>query len=173
MSSSLVIDVMAVRRAWPFWTAATLGIIGGGLIAGFLAHTPSRSAMWLVAYLVLVVGTAQAALAAGQAWLAPSAPTAGWLASEWLLFNAANVLVIAGVLRGHGAWVNVGALLLAAALALFLRGVRGGAGGWLAGAYRGLVVLLGCSALIGVGLMALHRHHADAPAVGDQRAEHR
>ena len=64
MASSMVINTLAVRRAWPFWAVAGLAIVGGGLIAGFLAHVPSRPAMWLVAYLVLVVGAAQAALAA-------------------------------------------------------------------------------------------------------------
>jgi hypothetical protein len=61
-------------------------------------------------------------------------------------------LVIGGTLLVHAAWVDVGALLLAAALALFLRGVRGAAGGWLVGVYRGLVLLLGGSALVGVAL---------------------
>lgn len=152
MSSSMVINPLAVRRAWPFWVAAALGIVGGGLIAGFLAHTPSRPAMWLVAYLVLVVGVAQGALAAGQAWLAASPASSAMWASEWILFNAANTLVIGGTLLAHAAWVNVGALLLAVALALFLRGVRGVARGWLVGVYRGLVVLLGGSALVGVAL---------------------
>lgn len=152
MASSSSINAVALRRAWPFWAAAVLGIVGGGLIAGFLAHAPSRSAMWLVAYLVLVVGMAQAGLAAGQAWLATSSPTPGMLAGEWILFNMANVLVIAGTLLGHPAWVNFGALLLAAGLALFLRGVRQASAGWPVRAYRGLVLLLGCSALVGVAL---------------------
>ena len=152
MASSLMIDTVAVRRAWPFWAVAGLAIVGGGLIAGFLAHVPSRPAMWLVAYLVLVVGAAQAALAAGQAALAPAPSSTALLATEWVLFNAANALVIGGTLLVHAAWVSTGALLLAAALALFLRGVRGATGGWQVGIYRGLVVLLGCSALVGVGL---------------------
>jgi hypothetical protein len=42
---------------------------------------------------------------------------------------------------------------------MFLRGVRGAARGWLARAYRGLVWLLGCSALVGLGL-ALWRARA-------------
>lgn len=159
MASSMVGNLAAVRRAWPFWAIAALGIVGGGLIAGFLAHAPSRPAMWLVAYLVLVVGVAQGALAAGQAWLAPSPATPVLLTTEWVLFNAANALVIGGTLLAHAAWVNAGVLVLAAALALFLHGVRGAARGWLARAYRGLVWLLGCSALVGLGL-ALWRARA-------------
>ncbi len=108
--------------------------------------------MWLVAYLVLVVGVAQSALAGGQAWLAPSRLKPVLLASEWGLFNAANSLVIAGTLLGHPGWVHVGTLVLIAALALFLRGVRHAAAGWPVRVYRMLVVLLGGSALVGVGL---------------------
>ncbi len=152
MSSSVEINLAAVRRAWPFWAAAVLAVVGGGLISGVLAHAPSRQAMWLVAYLVLVVGMAQVALAVGQAWLAVSPAPRALLAGEWILFNAANALVIAGTLLGHAAWVSVGALWLAAALLLFLRGVRGAVGAWPVYAFRGLVGLLGCSALVGVGL---------------------
>ncbi len=156
MHSFPLTNIVAIRRAWPFWVVAMLAVVGGGLIAAALAHAPSRQAMWLVAYLVLVVGVAQAALAAGQAWLAPSPPSRGLVAGQWLLFNAANALVVAGTLFAHRAWVNVGALLLAAALALFLRGVRGAGGGWPIHAYRGLALLLGCSALVGV-VLALWR----------------
>lgn len=152
----MVNNAVSVRRAWPFWTAAVLAIVGGGLISGVLAHAPSRPVMWLVAYLVLVVGVAQVALAAGQIWLAASPASRVLLVSEWALFNAASVLVIAGTLLGNGAWVNIGALLLAAALALFLRGVRHATGGWPVYAFRGLVGLLGCGALVGVALTLWH-----------------
>ena len=101
---------MAVRRTWPFWVAAALGIVGGGLIAGFLAHTPSRPAMWLVAYLVLVVGVAQV-LAAGQVWLAPFPASPALLASEWILFNAANALVIGELQRVSRSIIDLGALM--------------------------------------------------------------
>ena len=108
--------------------------------------------MWLVAYLVLVVGVAQSALAGGQAWLAPSRTPPVLHASEWGLFNVANALVIGGTLLGHPVWVHAGALVLIAALALFLHGVRHAAAGWSIRIYRVLVVVLGGSALVGVGL---------------------
>lgn len=152
MSSLLFKSAVAIRRALPFWVLAVFAVIAGGVLAAALAHAPTRLAMWLVAYLVLVVGVAQAALAAGQAWLAPVPPSRRLVLGQWLLFNAANGLVAGGTLLARRAWVAVGTLLLVAALVLFLRGLRGAVGGWPVHAYRALVFLLGCSALVGVGL---------------------
>lgn len=136
--------------AAPFMQIAVLAIVSGGLIAAAVAHAPTPHAVWLVAYLVLVVGVAQFALGAGQAWLAAVPSSARLRAGECLLFNAGNALVIAGTLWRHVAWVIVGALLLVAALGLFFRGVRRARGGLWLYAYRTLLVLLGASALVGV-----------------------
>jgi hypothetical protein len=142
----------AVCGAWLFINTGVVAIIVAGTLSAALAHAPTRAAMWLTAYLVLVVGVAQIGLGVGQARLALWPPTAALLGSEWLLFNVANALVISGRLLVWPAAVTVGAVVLAVALGLFLRGVRGAGGGWLLQVYRLLVALLACSALVGVGL---------------------
>ena len=142
----------AVYGAWLFASTGLAAILAAGALSAALAHAPTRAAMWLTAYLVLVVGVAQIALGVGQARLASRPLTPALLGSEWLLFNGANALVISGRLLVRPNAVAVGAVVLAMALGLFLRGVRGAGGGWLFRVYSLLVALLACSALVGVGL---------------------
>lgn len=146
------------RSAAPFMLVATLAIVVGGSVSAALAHAPTRPAMWLVAYLVLVVGVAQWLLGVGQSWLAHLPPRPALLVSEFLLFNVANGLVMAGTLMTHPAWVNIGAVLLMLALALFLFGVRRAPRGGLVYAYRAVLLLLGGSAGVGVLLTMLRTH---------------
>lgn len=155
MASHTLHDFAPLRRGWPFWAMGALAIVVAGGLSGALAHAASRQAMWLVAYLVLVVGVAQLALAAGQFWLASFPPSRSLLVAEWAIFNAAHALVIAGALSVRPAWVTAGTLTLVVALGLFLRGVHGGTGGRWLYAYRTLVVFLGASALVGVLLTFL------------------
>ena len=143
------------RSAAPFMVLAVLAVVAGGLVSAVLAHAPTRPAMWLVAYLVLVVGVTQFGLGAGQAWLARTPPSAGLRVVECGLLNAGNGLVVAGTLAGQSAWVSVGALSLVAALVLFFFGVRRGPGRPLLHAYRAMVLLVGTSALVGVLLATL------------------
>ena len=145
------VDRLAFRRALPCVTVALLGITAGGAISAALAHVPSRPLMWLVAYLVLVVGVAQGALALVQARVVVRPPSRVLAAAQCIAFNLANALVIAGTLLAHAAWVSAGAVLLVVALGLFLRGVRGGRG-VLVLTYRVLVATLAASALVGVAL---------------------
>lgn len=144
-------DRIAVFRALPCVTVALLGIVAGGAISAALAHAPTRPVMWLVAYLVLVVGVAQGALALVQARVALQPPSRALAAAQCVAFNLANALVIAGTLLAHAGWVSAGAVLLVVALGLFLRGVRGGRGAlvWI---YRVLLATLAASALVGVAL---------------------
>lgn len=143
------------RSAAPFVVIAVLAVVAGGSVSAALAHVPTRHAMWLVAYLVLVVGVAQFCLGVGQAWLARERPSTGLLLAECGLFNVSNVLVMAGTLMGHVAWVSAGALLLIGALALFFFGVRRASGRPLLYAYRAMLLLVGASALVGVLLATL------------------
>jgi hypothetical protein len=146
------------RSAAPFLLVAALAIVGGGLLAAVLAHAPTRPVMWLVAYLVLVVGVVQLLLGAGQSWLAVAPPSGRLIGGECTLFNVGNALVMAGTLRGHPAWVSVGTLLFAGALGLFLRGVRHSRGGVWVQAYRALLWLVGASAVVGVLLATLRAY---------------
>src|SRR5690606_40794321 len=41
--------------ASPFITVGVTAIVGAGVLSAFMAHAPSRHAMWAVAYLILVV----------------------------------------------------------------------------------------------------------------------
>lgn len=146
------------RTAAPFLLIAALAIVGGGCVSAFLAHAPTRQVMWLVAYLVLVVGVAQSVLGVGQSWLARLPPGAALLTAECMLFNLANVLVMAGTMLAQPTWVSVGAVLLVLALALFFFGVRHAPrGGWVY-AYRAVLLLLGGSSGIGVLLATMHAH---------------
>ncbi len=146
------------RAATPFTVIAVLAIVVGGSVSAALAHVPTRHAMWLVAYLVLVVGVAQFGLGVGQSWLAQARPSRGLLAAECALFNVGNVFVMAGTLAGHVAWVSVGIVLVIAALAMFFYGVRGPAGRRWLYVYRAMVVLVGASALVGLLLATLQPH---------------
>lgn len=148
---SFPLDRPALRRAAPGSAIAVLAVLAGGALAAAFAHAPSRPMMWLVAYLVLVVGVAQAALTLAQAGLALRTPSVAMVVWQCVAFNLANALVIAGTLLAQPVAVTVGAVLLVVALALFARAVRG-ARGWPAWVFRALVGWLGVSALVGVGL---------------------
>ena len=138
--------------AAPFAVLGLGAIVAGGGIAAAVAHAPSQPLVWLVAYLVLVVGVAQCAFGVGQACLASQPRRARHVWLEWIVFNAGNAGVMLGTLTGEFALVAIGTTLFAAAMALFLRGVHRGRGGvWLL-VYRVLVGVLFVSSIIGLGL---------------------
>ena len=141
--------------AAPFLVVALLAIVAGGLVAAVSAHAPSRALVWMVAYLVLVVGVAQAALGAGQAWLAAIRPSVRLVVLQCLLFNLGSAGVIAGTLMASAPLVTTGTVVFVVALLLFLAGTRGAPAGWVLTAYRlgiGLVVI---GAAVGVLLSLL------------------
>ncbi len=142
---------MRWRTAQVFVATGAAAIIGGGLVAAAVAHSPVQRLVWMSAYLVLIVGVAQIVFGAGQASLTTRQPNPGWVATEWLVFNVGNAGVIAGTLFGSFALVLVGTLLFAAGVALFLVGTRGSVRGWLIG-YRILLGLIFASSLVGLGL---------------------
>lgn len=152
-------DVLSRSSGWrsadPFIVVAALAVVVGGVVSAALAHAPTRHAMWLVAYLVLVVGVIQFCLGVGQSRLARALPSTGLRASEWGAFNAGNLLVMAGTLAGHVAWVSVGTVLLVGALALFFFGVRRASGRPLLYVYRAMLLLVGASGLVGLLLATL------------------
>jgi hypothetical protein len=148
--------------SWPLFTIGAVGIVAGGLVAAATAPSASEHGSWAAAYLVLVVGVAQIALAAGQAALSAdllSGRVVGLEAGGW---TVANALVIAGTLAGIDALVYVGGALLVVALAIFAYAVRGTAGSlprladqhmrWLLYTFRAVVFLLLVSIPIGLVL---------------------
>ena len=112
------------RSAIPFAIIAAISIITAGLISAITAFSPSYTASWAVAYLILVVGVAQLALGAGQAWLAGEPPSKSLVVSEIIIFNLANFATIGGTLLATLPLVYIGALLFIISLALFLWGTR-------------------------------------------------
>jgi hypothetical protein len=137
--------------SWPLFAIGALGVIVGGLVAAATAPSASEHGSWASAYLVLVVGVAQIALAAGQAALSTHPPTRWVVVAEAACWNIANSLVIAGTIADVNAIVYVGGAMLVVALATFGYGVRGArpVGGqtsqrirWLVYGFRAVVIVL-------------------------------
>lgn len=145
-----------LRRSAPAAAVGTASVVAGGLVAAVTATAHSQHGSWLAAYLVLVAGVAQAALALGQAVLAPHPPSARTLAVEMVAWNVGNVAVVSGTLAGLTMLVDVGAALLVLALALLGAAVRGAgrrverARSWPFLAF--LTLVLGLLASVAVGL---------------------
>ena len=137
-----------------FLIVALLAIVAAGTIAAAMAHAPSRKLLWMVAYLVLVVGVTQAVLGIGQALLAMRETTGPVRLVECAMFNLGNAGVIVGTLCSLWSLVLAGTLLFAVALAIFLHATRGARAGWSILAYRLLIVGVGGSSIIGLVLAA-------------------
>lgn len=140
-----------LRTAWAFLAVALLAMLVAGFAAAATAHTPTRHIMWMVAYLVLVVGLIQAALGLGQSMLSTQLPSRHLVIGECVLFNSGNAGVIMGTLLAWPALVAVGTVIFATSLLLFLLGIRR-ARGWPAHVFRGLLLLACASAIVGVSL---------------------
>ncbi|MGH3166646.1 MAG: hypothetical protein ACRDN0_12240 [Trebonia sp.] len=144
------------QPAVPFLAIGGACVIAGGLAAAVTAHAPSENATWAVAYLVLVAGVAQAALGAGQAWLADQRPPPPLLVVELATWNLGNAAVIAGTISGMTPVVDIGGALLIIALALLLVAVRSPRRtGWPLILYRTLIVIVGVSIPVGLVLAEL------------------
>ncbi len=149
---------MLSRRAAavaPFLAFGAAAIVAGGATAAAIAYHPTEHLVWMVAYLVLVVGAMQGVLGSGQAWLAEGPPPARIVWSQWALFNLGNAGVVGGTLCNRTGIVAAGTLLFVAAIGWFLYGVRHcRRRGW-GIAYRALLALISLSALIGLGISAM------------------
>lgn len=145
-----MLNPRAVAAA-PFAVFATLAIIAAGAVAAAIAYHPTQPLVWMVAYLVLVVGVMQWVFGAGQAWLAAGVPAGRTIWSQWTLFNLGNAGVIGGTLCGNTGVVTLGTLLFVAAIAWFLHGVRRTRLPRWGVAYRvllGVVFLSACTGLV-------------------------
>lgn len=140
--------------AAPFAVVATLAIIAAGVVAAAIAYAPTQHLIWMVAYLVLVVGVMQWVFGAGQAWLAPQPPAGAVVWSQWGLFNAGSACVIGGTLVNRTGVVAAGVLLFVLAMVAFFLGVRHSPRrGWSI-AYHVLLALICLSACIGLAISA-------------------
>jgi hypothetical protein len=151
-----------LRRAAPAAAVGAASVVVGGLVAAVTATAPSEHGAWLAAYLVLVGGVAQIALAVGQALLATGSPSPRTLAVEITAWNLGNVAVVVGTLTGHPTLVGLGGALLVLALALLGTGVRraGHRGDrlrwWALLAFRLLLLTLLVSIPVGLWLAVVH-----------------
>lgn len=140
-----------LRQTWPLLLPGVVGVITGGLVAAAVAHAPTSATVWLAAYLVLVVGVAQLALALGQALLTSAAAVdTARIRFQSLLFNLGSLGVMAGTVGGSFLLVVAGTLLFFGALGAFLPAVHGIRRDYAAQAYRALIALLAISALVGL-----------------------
>lgn len=144
------------RSSAPFVWLGGATIIAAGLIAAAVAHAPTQPMVWMVAYLVLVVGVVQCVLGEGQARLAASPPGAAAVWSQWLLFNIGSAGVIAGTLTHGFTLVVAGSILFALAMAGFARGIRGGRRGIARVGYLLLVLAMLASSVVGMILSITH-----------------
>jgi len=147
------------RSAIPFAIIAGVSIIAAGFISAITAFSPSYTASWAIAYLILVVGVAQLALGFGQAWLAEEPPSKALLIAEVILFNLANLATLLGTLLAWIALVYIGAVLMIIALALFIWGTRIAKPGkiWIVYGFRAIVFILIISAGIGLVIASVKK----------------
>lgn len=138
------------RPVLPLLAVGALGVVAGGLLAAAVAHAPARTAVWLSAFLVLVVGVVQIALATGRALLARPGTGSGIAWCQFALYNLGTAGVVAGTLAGSLPLVLLGTVLFLGALASFLRAVRSAPAGPGVYAYRALIVFVAISALVGL-----------------------
>jgi hypothetical protein len=150
--------VERLAERWPaargFVVVAATGIVAGGVVAAVTHPTGFELGSWLAAFLVLVVGVAQLALGAGQAWLAGAAPSRATVRAELVAWNLGALLTIVGTLASAPVVTTLGGPAIVAALVLFLRGAGVGApsGGRPALLYRSIVVVVLLSTPIGLVL---------------------
>ena len=149
--------LMIPRAALPMAAFGAAAVVAGGILAAATAHAPSQPAVWATAYLVLVVGVVQVALAIGLGLLAARPVTGAMQAWAFGLFNLGNAAVLTGTLLGDGAgvgvWiVDVGGVLLAASMVLLLIYVRGAHRSRLLAIYVAVVAVILVSMPIGLVL---------------------
>ncbi len=138
----------------PLLVVGGVSIVAGGLVAAVTGPADWEQGAWVAAFLVLVAGVAQVGFAAGQAGLAPTAPTVSFVAAEVVSWNVACITIIAGTLISSPVAVTIGSALLVAALGMAAFAVSGSDGShrlvlWL---YRVLLVVLLVSIPVGIAL---------------------
>jgi hypothetical protein len=136
----------------PVAALAALLVVAGGLVAAVNSAAPFAHGSWLAAYLVLVGGVSQLALAAGPPLVLPAPRHSATLRRAQLVaWNAGAGIVAVGVLADSVAVVVVGSVGVLVALACFALAAGPSRPGHRAGvlAYRAVIALLGVSVVIG------------------------
>ncbi|MEI2826280.1 MAG: hypothetical protein V9F04_07635 [Dermatophilaceae bacterium] len=157
--------------------AGSAAIVAGGLVAAVTGPLALTRGSWAAAYLVLVWGVGQAAMAAARLVAPPVAPghapghapglapgqqsgpgpgRRGW--HQLVIWNLANGLVIAGTLAASPWVVDIGGLGCVAALVLAWSQARPLPRGAASRAYRAVLALMAVS--IPVGLLLTHVRNA-------------
>jgi hypothetical protein len=148
----------ALRRALPFFVAALVCVVAGGLLAAATAYVTTQKTAWATAYIVLVGGVAQAGLGAALGWLARRAA----VRTAWIVFalwNLGNAGVVAGQLSSLIVLTFAGGMLLVAALIVTVLATGGGAPTHpvLLWGFRVLVIVLAVSIPTGLVLAVVGR----------------
>ncbi|HET8899964.1 MAG TPA: hypothetical protein VFN09_14445 [Rhodanobacteraceae bacterium] len=147
--------IAAARR--PLLTALA-ALLTAGFVAAAIAHAPTRPLVWMVAYLVLIGGLVQLALGLGQTLLPAQLPSPDSRLHGWVLFNAGSGGVILGRLQTAPWLVALGSAAFLAALVVYWRGMRDAPASALSRAYRGILLVAGLGA--GIGLVLSFTHSA-------------
>lgn len=142
-----------------FLVVGSICIVAGGLMAAVTRPSGFQLGSWVAAYLVLVGGVAQIALAAGQAWLADERPHQTAIRAELATWNIGVVATIAGTLLSAPIVTTFGGIMSIGALSLFLAGVRNARSGpqRIRVVYAVLIVIILVSTPVGLSLAWL-RH---------------
>jgi hypothetical protein len=131
-------------------------VVVGGLVAAVTGPLELARGSWLAAYLVLVCGVAQVALATAQPVLSTRpVPPRVWLV-QVVGWNVGNGVVVAGVLLDAAVVVDVGALPLLVTLVLAIDAVRRPPRPLSIAAVGYLAVLAVLIASVPVGLVLAH-----------------
>lgn len=139
------------KLTWYFGILAALAIIFGGCVAAFSAHAPTQPLVWASAYLVLIVGVAQAALVYSLRSLANTSP-AHQVAIAFSTYNLGNLGVLGGTLTNTLWVVNTGGALLVVSLLICIYVVRKSPRSWLLWVFYLVVTTLLISIPIGLFL---------------------
>jgi hypothetical protein len=136
----------------PFKVLGALAIIAAGLIAAAIAYHPTKPIVWMVAYLVLVVGVVQYVLGAAQASLSARELPPAMIWGQWVLLNLGHAGVIAGTLATSLTLLLGGTVLYDLAMIWMGLSVRNGKSGLVRIGYWLLVLAMLGSSFTGVML---------------------
>lgn len=129
-----------------------MAVVTGGLVAAVSGPLEWERGAWAAAFLVLVTGVSQTALATTRGLLGAASLRVGALVRRAVLWNLGSAAVLLGTMRGDPAVVTVGGVLLTVGIGSCARDLRCAPHHRIWWAYLALVVVLGCSIPVGVAL---------------------